>query len=457
MNQLRAERLFRLIAWGLAFHSLAMAVLFGMLQLPEQTVRAVAAWKEAALALMLVAVFVAGVAGHRRPTPLASTDFLVAGLIGLAITHLVVGQVLAQYSPPGGAQLLGARDAIYFTLIYFVGRATPQLLANGKAIRTLYVLALVTSIIAMFEMLFATPEILVALGVASYFQQFLDVAPYTVGNEYGLPMNYWTWIAGVPVRRAGSIYLSGQGFAVPFVLLFPAALAFTFLRPAGKLTILGFATICTGLLLTLARMTILVALIQVAVFVTLLRRPEWAVAGVAIGATVLLAAMIAIPGFPLWVWQTLSWQEGSSVSHLKDWSQGIAAFFERPWGFGLGTADQTAVRSGLEPLTSDNLFLRYAVELGVAGLLLLVGILVSIGRRALVLFRRARTPQERAAGAVIWLATLGIVLNGTTGVVFNSLVLGWLFFWLAGSTVAVAQGYAVDDQYVVPEAARAPA
>src|SRR3712207_8580705 len=36
----------------------------------------------------------------------------------------------------------------------------------------------------------------------------------------------------------------------------------------------------------------------------------------------------ALPIFASFVWQTLTWQTGSSVSHLKDWTAGVAATVE---------------------------------------------------------------------------------------------------------------------------------
>jgi hypothetical protein len=186
-------------------------------------------------------------------------------------------------------------------------------------------------------------------------------------------------------------------------------------------------------------MTILIALIQLVLFVCLLKRPEWAVAGLALSFLLFLAAFVFISGFPMFVWYTLSWQEGSSVSHVNDWVNGLAVFFQNPWGSGLGTADQTAVRSGLPHLTGDNLYLKYGVEMGALGLGLLILILAAIGRSALRLFRHGATQAERRMGITLWLAAIGIAINGITAVVFSSITLGWLFFWLAGAAVTVAQ------------------
>jgi O-antigen ligase len=261
-----------------------------------------------------------------------------------------------------------------------------------------------------------------------------------VGNEYGLPTNYWASVGGHTVRRAGSIYLGGQGFAVPFLLFFPMVTVWVLPRSKRSVWLMiGYSIICIALLLTLTRMTIIVALIQLLLFVLLRRRPEWAVAGLALAAMLFLAAIVLMPGFPTFVLHTLSGQESSTAGHLSDWSKGVLAFFEKPWGFGLGTADLAAIRSGLEHITGDNLYLTYAVEMGVVGVLLLVCILGSIMGHALNLLRNGVTEAERRMGTAIWLAAIGLAINGMTAVVFNSITLGWLFFWLAGAVVTRSQ------------------
>src|ERR1700686_2230738 len=111
-------------------------------------------------------------------------------------------------------------------------------------------------------------------------------------------------------------------------------------------------------------MTILVAMLQALLFILLRRKPEWAVAGLALSTMLFLAAMVLVPGVPNYVFHTLSGQEASTAGHLADWSNGALAFIQQPWGFGLGTADAAAARSGLSHLTGDNLYLVCGVLLG---------------------------------------------------------------------------------------------
>jgi hypothetical protein len=435
---------FTLLAWGLAFHSLAMAVLYGGFGMPADAVRVVAGWKEVAAALLLVVVVVRAVSGRGPRAPFDWPDLAVGGLIAVALCYAIGQRILLLAWLPENAELLGLRDAVYFMLLYFVGRGTPELARDDRVLRRLVYLIVFASAVAVLERIFVTPEMLALLGVASYFQEFLGVASMTAGNEFGLPQSYWAVLGGVPFRRAGSIFLSGQGFAVPFILFFPAVTVWAFMRDRIRWWHLAaVALACTGLLMTVTRMTTITVLIQLLLFVVLRRRPEWTVVGIAAAGAMFVVALFVIPRFPTFVWETLSWQEGSSRSHMSGWTQGAVAFVERPWGWGLGTADHTAVRLGLLPLTGDNLYLKYGVELGIAGLACLVGILIAVGSSAHRLYRVSASAAERRMGMVVLLTMVGIAINGITGVVFNSVPMAWLSFWLAGAAVTASQQRAV--------------
>ncbi|HEU4879951.1 MAG TPA: hypothetical protein VFT21_10890, partial [Gemmatimonadaceae bacterium] len=171
----------------------------------------------------------------------------------------------------------------------------------------------------------------------------------------------------------------------------------------------------------------------------MLRKPEWAVAGLIIGFLAVIASMFFVPGLPGFIWDTFTWQTGSSASHAKDWSKGFQAFFDHPWGAGLGTTDQSAVRFGIEPLTADNGYFKYAVELGIQGLVALLAIFAGILVTSYKVARYASTHNRRLMGTVVLFTTIGIMLNATTGVVFNALVLSYFYFWFAGAVVTIAQ------------------
>ena len=427
-------------SWGLPFHSLLVAVLFGGFGLSATTVRGLAAWKEITVVGLVILVMMRAATGRGPRVAISWIDLAVASLLTIAGAFFIGGRVLLQIELPPGAELYGLRDIAFFLLLYFVGRASPEIADDPSTMRRLYIILVLTCAIAIVERIFVTPDMLVLLGVASYFQDFLNVSAFTVGNDYGLPMNYWSRIGGVEVQRAGSIYLSSQGFAVPFLILLPVATAWVFgrkrIKPSMKIE---YAIIWLGLLLSITRMTIIVCTIQLVLVILMLRKPEWAVAGLIVGAVAIVASMFIMPGLPGFVWETLTWQTGSSTSHVKDWSKGFTAFFEHPWGAGLGTTDQSAVRFGIEPLTADNGYFKYAVELGIQGLIALLLVFTGILVTSYKVARYASTQNRRLLGTVVLFTTIGVLLNATTGVVFNALVLSYLYFWFAGAIVTVAQ------------------
>ncbi|HZK79224.1 MAG TPA: O-antigen ligase family protein, partial [Gemmatimonadaceae bacterium] len=415
-------------SWGLPFHSLLVALLFGGLGLAIGTARMLAAWKEVAVIGLVALVILRAVTGHGPRVAIHWIDIAVGSLIAIALVFFLAGKAFFQIELPPGAELYGIRDIAFFLLLYFVGRASPEIADDPQTLRRLYIIVLLTSAIAVVERILVTPDMLVLLGVASYFQDFLNVSAFTAGNEYGLPMNYWTHIGSIDVQRAGSIYLSSQGFAIPFLILLPVATVWVF-GAARRVTTsmkIEYAIIWIGLLLSITRMTIFVCMIQLVLVVIMLRKPEWAVAGFVTAGAVILIAMFTVPGLAGFIWDTLSWQTGSSVSHSKDFMKGLTAFFDHPLGAGLGTTDQTAVRVGLNPLTADNGYFKYAVELGIEGLIAHLAIFVGILVTSFKVARHASTLNRRLMGTVVLFTTIGILINDTTGVVFNTIVLAYL-------------------------------
>jgi hypothetical protein len=414
--------------------------MFGFLGMDAGFVRRIAAWKEAAIVLLLFWALIRTLSGRGRRTSIVATDVLITCLIGLAVISTVVADPVFHAGIPAGAQLYGFRDAVLFMLLYYVGRSMPELAESEIVLKQAYFIALVVSIIGIVERIFVTPEMLVVLGVSSYINDFLGLAAYTSNNAWGLPANYWTDMGGLAVRRAGSVYLHSQGFALPFLFLMPAASAWMLNRKSkhGFLLSLGYVVIWGGLLVSITRVTTVICVMQVVLFYLMMRRPEWALGSIVTTLLAVSVTVLVVPGLLHFAWQTLSWQTGSSTTHLKDWGEGAIAFFEQPWGHGLGTTDSAPLRFFQEPLSSDNMYLTYGVQLGLLGLLAFVAMLGTILVRSWRSVWVAPTDTERRFLAVVALATFGIFLNGITSMVFSSNVLAYVYFLCAGAAMTAA-------------------
>ena len=429
-----------LFLWLLPFHSLVIAVLFGFVGVSPGSTRAIAAWKEAAIILFFLWTVVRTLSGRGRRTSIIAPDIAITVLIGLATVSVLLAVPVFNANIPVGAQLYGLRDAVFFMLLYYVGRSMPEIADSDTVVKHAYIVAVVISVIGIVERIFVTPDMLVLLGVASYMNDFLGLTAYTSNNPWGLPANYWTDMGGVSVRRAGSVFLHSQGFALPFLFLMPAASAWALARPKRHRVWvgIGYAILWGGLLVSITRVTTLICIMQVVLFYVMMRRPEWAFASIVTTLSLVAVTVLLVPGLLHFAWETLSWQTGSSTTHLRDWGEGAVAFFEQPWGHGMGTTDAAPLRFLRLPLTADNMYLSYGVQLGIAGLLAFVGALASIFILSWRAIWSAATESRRRVFAVIALTTFGIFLNGITSVVFSSNVLAYVYFLCAGAAMTAA-------------------
>ena len=426
--------------WLLPVHALVIAYLYGGLGWSAGLVRVVAAWKEVLVVALLTVVLVRAMRGRGTARGAQWPDLAVAGLAALAVAYLVGAEWWFDQGLPVAAQLYGWRDAVFASLLYFVGRATPSVAEDPRVPRTLFAVGVVTSAIAVVERLFVSPGMLVVLGAARYVQEFLGATQITRGNLYGLPDNYWTTIGDHVVQRAGSTYLSSQGLAIPFLIILPAATLWLLSgvpRPR-VLAWAGYALLWAGLLLSVTRMTTVACALETLVIVAVRRRWGIALGLVVTGLAGFAGALFLVPGLATFFWETLTWQTGSSRGHLADWGAALANVPAHPLGAGLGSADFVAARFGVAALAADNQYLKYAVELGLLGVALHVLVLGGVAAAGFHAWRAAATPAQRDAGLLVGVATLGIALNAVTAVVMNSTLLAYAFYWLAGAVTTVA-------------------
>lgn len=430
-----------LLLWVLPFHAVTIAFFFGVLRAGMQATMIMASWKEA-VAIVLVGIVATRCALSRGPgVGILAPDVAITGLISLAVLFAIVENPIFAAEIPAKVEVFGFRSSVFFMLLYYFGRGVPEIGERPTYIKHLFRVAVLVAAIGILERIFVTPRMLVALGAASYMTDFLGLSVSTAGNDWGLPSNYWSVLGRHPVRRAGSVFLGGQAFALPFLLLMPAATAWVF-DPAKRLkflSLLGYAIIWAGLLVTITRTTILVCALQVVLYFMLTRRPTRVVGAIETAAAFFLLALLVVPGLWSFVLATATFQTASSYSHVFDWQRGFSAFFSQPWGYGLGSSDQVAARFGRTPITADNMFLGYAVDLGALGLVGYLAILLTFGYFSWRLFSNALTTGVRMVAATVLLTTIGIALNGTSSSPFNSVFLAYNFFILAGAAISAFQ------------------
>jgi hypothetical protein len=433
------RRVFALVVWGLSIHVLAIALLYGPIGLSAGLVRAIAGWKELIL-LILLATTLWRIGRERWLSALTLPDVAAGALVLWIVTRGVVDYAHPNGGPPAVIFGYGARDLAQPLLLYAIGRATPGVATDPALLGRLTTIAVLATIVGIIELLLPI-EVLVAAGIPRYFTEFLGVPGITDPYRYNLPNSYFTDLGATSVRRAGSVFLNGQGLAAALLLLIPAAQVRAMFATSARsvLTWGVVGLLWIGLLLSVTRMTTAAVAVE-SVLLLLLAGRVGAVGAIAAAFTTLTATLvIASRDVRFFLWRTLTFETQSSRSHLADWQDGLEAMWEHPLGAGLATADITAERFGRTPLAADNLYFKYGVELGIPGLLLFVVFLIGV-LAAAVQWSRRRAGDERAQQAGLYAAaiTVGVIVNGATAVVTNVPFVTYIWGWIAGAVVAAA-------------------
>src|SRR5712671_676642 len=94
---------FPVFAWGLVFHSLLIAVLFGAVGISENAARAIAAWKEAALVLLVLFVILRTLTGRGPRNTIGWPDLWIGGLMATALLYLLTENLWLRFNLPAAA------------------------------------------------------------------------------------------------------------------------------------------------------------------------------------------------------------------------------------------------------------------------------------------------------------------------------------------------------------------
>ena len=147
-----------IFSWALPFHSLVIAVLFGGLGVQASTARAIAAWKEVAVIGLVIYVIIRAMSGKGPRVWISWVDLAVGSLLFIAIVFFFASYTAFRIDLPISAELYGLRDIGFFLLLYFVGRASPEIADDPDTLRRLYIISVLVCAIAILEWFFVPPD-----------------------------------------------------------------------------------------------------------------------------------------------------------------------------------------------------------------------------------------------------------------------------------------------------------
>lgn len=379
----RAERLafaaLAALVAGLALHNATMAQLYE-LGVRGAALDAAAAWKEALLAVALLALAWT-VRGRPR---VAAADLLAAAYALAVVAYAFLPREWLEGEATARGELLALRHHLLPVAGYLLGRLASALLRErGRLGGAIALTAAGVAVIGLADLALVSLQAWRESGVPGWYREQL-------GLDYqglsGLPEN-WVYNTGDeenPIRRLVSTFLSPLASAYLFVVALLYVLSRPFRWYLGLLSLLLFA----ALLYTHTRAAFAALAAGLVVLALAQRRlAPLVLAGASVAAAAaFLAAYPSIGPGTSYTPEELEWlrenaarnpgvsadpfsgSESSAQSHWRNLEDGIRTIAEHPQGYGLGNAGVVAKRTGVEIRAGESTYTELGVDVGVGGL-----------------------------------------------------------------------------------------
>ncbi|HET9783016.1 MAG TPA: hypothetical protein VFR33_14710 [Candidatus Dormibacteraeota bacterium] len=438
-----------LLVAGMAFHSFVLMWLLN-LRTPLPLVRAVQAWKELLLAVLIVAVARSLWRAHQGLLrTMTAMDWIALAFAAIATIYFLIPAHILHSGDNLAQRLIGFRIAILIPVVYFLGRWVEAANDRQRIAVVWLVLgsAAAVTLFGVFELFLIPTRTWLDWGINAY-TSFLG---FTYHGPAGLPENFFLTLSnGTLVRRMVSTYISPLGIAYTALLLFPMAIA-VIDRRVPQQTARWVAMLTTllilGVVLSITRLA-LFGLVGEAVLLWLILRRAW-IAGML--PVLVLAAFVAI--FPytsiapavdrnLGVVHRVGLQsafsnDSSTREHYGYLVQDLKFDLHHPLGLGTGAS---TVRYGTALGTGESAVLGMLGDMGLVGGGLYVALyLLGIwsGWRALRVTRRASLEETMPLIALV--GGLGLLPITMTSDVWGDLSVTFLFWWAAGASATLAR------------------
>lgn len=362
---------------------------------------------------------------------MSSVDWLYASLILLAFVFFVLPIGPATYAN----KLLYIRSILLPAAMYYIGRNMVVTMKDQNVL----ILALCTLMVLTFTINS------LEFTSGTHFQKFtgwvkysLDVYEIEPLGHYGLG---WNFERGPNSPRFAAFYGNSLEAGTSVILLFAVALfLFWYSKQTSNRIVfaiaLGACVFANYLAFSRAALVGLFStLFLAAIFFRFYRL-------ILVGFGIVVLAIIGVMFFAdetlqIYVVDTLTFRQASSLGHLLEWIQALNEMLTNPMGIGLATSGNAAgVESDLQ-VGGESQILTYGVQMGFLGMLLYLSLLVAILIVCFKTFRRAETIDEKFIPFVAGLTKFGLLLPIVTTLAENFLFLSYVSWWMVGCTVAM--------------------
>ena len=352
-------------------------------------------------------------------------DKLFIAFIFLAIIYL--------FLPLGEAtfvnKLLYLKNTLLMAVFYFLGRNTVfeeiQVSRLFKGIMWIAILAFGLNILEK------------AVGI--HFQQFTGYALFNYAvngiepsGNYGLTWTFETQTTGM---RLASFFSDPLELASSCLMAFSVGLIWylTTKRENAGMYILVMVAAVGSLFFSSSRAAFAAFFIMVFFIAVVFKLYRLLALGASVfGVFVIFILFFSSDDFYYFVYDTITFQNESSIGHVVEWIMGLESMISNPLGIGLAMSGNVgSVEEDLR-VGGENQFLIYGVQLGFIGLILYISLLGFGISKSLVVFRKSPVVSNARVAFVAATTKFGLLLPLFTANAELYLYVSLLTWWMLG-------------------------
>ena len=350
----------------------------------------------------------------------------------LVLAYLLI--VIAYTFMPFGAATLfekwiSAKSICFFTLVYFIGRFIAIDTVNlTKYLKLICAVSIVAGAVVLLEVLF-DQHLQLYTGYAEFISRYYNITP---NGSYGLT---WSFETENGLKRFASIFSMPLEHAASTII--SAAVLAALITTNDKkvkldnLVITAFVATFFSIVFALSRASFLSYFMIFYVYVTITHRKQL--------LKYIHLSILAIIGLFLvyvrgdvydFIIDTVTFTNGSSLTHIIAWMEGLNSLVARPFGLGLGTSGNVA-NTYSESTSGENQFLIIGVQVGILPMLLYLFLYVYLIYLAFITFNNSVGKTKKMA-LVILLIKIGLIIPAFTSEFESYIYISYITWFFSG-------------------------
>ncbi|WP_460542775.1 O-antigen ligase family protein [Echinicola sediminis] len=283
---------------------------------------------------------------------------------------------------------------------------------------------------------------LVESAIDTHFQSFSGYSAFNLAVYNFEPTGHynltWTFETQTGAKRFASFFSDPLELAASSLMAFSAGLVWylTSKRKEANIYLLVMIAASGGVLFSSSRASFTAFFIMLFFIAFIFRLYGLFKIGIFIVFSFIAYVLLfAEKEFYYFIYDTITFQNASSVGHIVEWLVAVDSIIQHPEGIGLAMSGNTASVSDEMRVGGENQYLIFGVQMGVLGMALYIILLAASITIALKTFRQVENVMAARVAFVACTVKFGLLLPLFTSNAENFLYVALLSWWMVGYSI----------------------